>query len=69
MGNKVYSHALTLVYLAIWHGYHLGYFLLFWLEFACVMAQRQVNHFYNRFFFLDSLIYKGYKSFIFVFPF
>ncbi|VDN55389.1 unnamed protein product [Dracunculus medinensis] len=42
MGNKVYSHALTLVYLAIWHGYHLGYFLLFWLEFACVMAQRQL---------------------------
>lgn len=26
----------------MWHGYHLGYFLLFAVEFACVLAQDQL---------------------------
>lgn len=42
LGNKYYSHAVTLIYLAVWHGYHLGYFLLFAYEFACVIAQDQL---------------------------
>uniref|UniRef100_A0AAF5PWT3 Lysophospholipid acyltransferase 5 n=1 Tax=Wuchereria bancrofti TaxID=6293 RepID=A0AAF5PWT3_WUCBA len=41
LGSQTYSHIITLVYLAIWHGYHLGYFILFFLEFACVLAQKQ----------------------------
>jgi lysophospholipid acyltransferase 5 len=42
LGSKYYSQAATLFYLAIWHGYHLGYFILFFFEFTCVVAQEQV---------------------------
>ncbi|KAH7727497.1 CBN-MBOA-6 protein [Aphelenchoides avenae] len=48
LGNKYYSHLVTLLYLAIWHGYHLGYFLLFAFEFACIMAQDQVYYLIKR---------------------
>uniref|UniRef100_A0A0R3QN02 MBOAT family protein n=1 Tax=Brugia timori TaxID=42155 RepID=A0A0R3QN02_9BILA len=41
LGSQTHSHLITLIYLAIWHGYHLGYFILFFLEFACVLAQKQ----------------------------
>uniref|UniRef100_A0A183FMZ9 Lysophospholipid acyltransferase 5 n=1 Tax=Heligmosomoides polygyrus TaxID=6339 RepID=A0A183FMZ9_HELPZ len=36
------AHVITLGYLAIWYGYHLGYFHLFGFEFGCVMAQQQL---------------------------
>ncbi|KAI1713084.1 MBOAT, membrane-bound o-acyltransferase family domain-containing protein [Ditylenchus destructor] len=42
LGNKYYSQGITLFYLALWHGYHLGYFLLFAVEFACVVAQEML---------------------------
>uniref|UniRef100_A0A7E4W527 Lysophospholipid acyltransferase 5 n=1 Tax=Panagrellus redivivus TaxID=6233 RepID=A0A7E4W527_PANRE len=42
LGNKYYSQGITLVYLAVWHGYHLGYFLLFLFEFGTVVAQEQL---------------------------
>lgn len=42
IGNKFYSHVITLFYLAVWHGYHLGYFLLFAFEMACMIAQEQL---------------------------
>lgn len=42
LGNRVLSHGVTLLFLAVWHGYHLGYFLLFAFEFACVIAEKQV---------------------------
>jgi len=42
LGNKYYSHLITLLYLAVWHGYHLGYFMLFAFEFMCMVAQEQV---------------------------
>jgi len=42
LGNKYYSHGITLFYLAVWHGYHLGYFLLFIVEFCCVVSQEQL---------------------------
>uniref|UniRef100_A0A0R3RUJ4 Lysophospholipid acyltransferase 5 n=1 Tax=Elaeophora elaphi TaxID=1147741 RepID=A0A0R3RUJ4_9BILA len=41
LGSQTHSHLITLIYLAIWHGYHLGYFILFFFEFACVLAQKQ----------------------------
>jgi lysophospholipid acyltransferase 5 len=43
IGNKFASHLITLFYLALWHGYHLGYFMLFAFEMACMTAQEQVN--------------------------
>lgn len=47
LDNKPLAHLATLFYLAIWHGYHLGYFLLFASEFACMVAQEQVSHFFG----------------------
>ncbi|CAJ0587148.1 unnamed protein product, partial [Mesorhabditis spiculigera] len=43
LGDKRLSHGLTLLYLAIWHGFHGGYFLLFGFEYFAVRAQ---NEFY-----------------------
>jgi lysophospholipid acyltransferase 5 len=43
LNNRFYSHFVTLFYLAVWHGYHLGYFLLFAFEFACMIAQENVS--------------------------
>ncbi|CAK5103726.1 unnamed protein product [Meloidogyne enterolobii] len=45
LGNKYYSHLITLLYLAVWHGYHLGYFMLFAFEFMCMVAQEQLYTF------------------------
>ncbi|VDM43947.1 unnamed protein product [Toxocara canis] len=42
LGNRNISHLVTLAYLAVWHGYHLGYFILFAFEFSCVLAQDQL---------------------------
>lgn len=42
MGNKFYSQLLTLMYLAVWHGYHLGYFILFAFEMSCMYNQQQL---------------------------
>ncbi|CAI4229231.1 unnamed protein product [Auanema sp. JU1783] len=42
LNSKPLAHVATLMYLAIWHGYHLGYFLLFLFEFACMVAQEQL---------------------------
>ncbi|KAI3415366.1 hypothetical protein GPALN_004978 [Globodera pallida] len=48
LGNKFVSHFATLFYLALWHGYHLGYFMLFIHEFACMAAQEQLYEFIER---------------------
>ncbi|KAK6054190.1 hypothetical protein COOONC_08306 [Cooperia oncophora] len=42
LDSKPLAHLITLMYLAIWHGYHLGYFLIFGLEFGVMMAQQQL---------------------------
>ncbi|VDK62618.1 unnamed protein product [Cylicostephanus goldi] len=48
LDNKPLAHVATLAYLAIWHGYHLGYFLLFGLEFGAVHAQQQLYKLIDR---------------------
>ncbi|KXJ10509.1 Lysophospholipid acyltransferase 5 [Exaiptasia diaphana] len=42
LGNKDLSHFLTLMFLAIWHGLHVGYFICFTMEFLIIMMERQV---------------------------
>jgi len=42
LNNRFYSHSITLFYLAVWHGYHLGYFILFAFEFMCMIAQENL---------------------------
>lgn len=39
LGNKQLSQLGTLFFLAIWHGFHAGYFLTFALEFFVVLAE------------------------------
>lgn len=39
MGSKTASQTGTLAFLAIWHGFHYGYFTTFLLEFLDVMAE------------------------------
>lgn len=53
LGNKSVSHISTLVFLAVWHGLHSGYFMCFFMEFLIVMVERQVSQ---------------SRSFAFVFP-
>lgn len=43
LGNKSASQALTLLFLAVWHGYHLGYFFVFFLEFLVVLWERKME--------------------------
>uniref|UniRef100_A0A0K0DTR0 Lysophospholipid acyltransferase 5 n=1 Tax=Strongyloides stercoralis TaxID=6248 RepID=A0A0K0DTR0_STRER len=42
LGNKHLSQGFTLFYLAIWHGYHLGYFIIFGYEMICMISQTQL---------------------------
>ncbi|XP_065679505.1 lysophospholipid acyltransferase 5 isoform X1 [Hydra vulgaris] len=42
MRNKLASHVLTLFFLAVWHGFYIGYFIMFAMEFLSVIMERQV---------------------------
>ncbi|KIH59984.1 hypothetical protein ANCDUO_09769, partial [Ancylostoma duodenale] len=42
LDNKPAAHFATLMYLAVWHGYHLG------LEFGCMVAQQQLYSLIDR---------------------
>ncbi|KRY19445.1 Dedicator of cytokinesis protein 6, partial [Trichinella patagoniensis] len=42
LGNKMLSHLLTLLFLALWHGTYSGYFVCFLAEFVCIIAERQL---------------------------
>ncbi|XP_043935633.1 lysophospholipid acyltransferase 5 [Protopterus annectens] len=41
LGNKLASQAFTLLFLAVWHGLHSGYFMCFFLEFITVVVEKQ----------------------------
>jgi len=41
LGNKMISQVTTLVFLAVWHGFHPGYYITFFNEFVTVMVERQ----------------------------
>ncbi|KAL5968672.1 Lysophospholipid acyltransferase 5 [Taenia solium] len=41
LGNKSISQALTLTFLAIWHGFYSGYYVNFFLEFVTIYAEKQ----------------------------
>ena len=42
LGNKELSQAITLFFLALWHGLYSGYFMNFALEFFVVLFEKQV---------------------------
>ncbi|KAF0297208.1 Lysophospholipid acyltransferase 5 [Amphibalanus amphitrite] len=43
LGSRYASQFLTLMFLAVWHGYHLGYFVLFFMEFVIILWERKVE--------------------------
>ncbi|XP_044305565.1 lysophospholipid acyltransferase 5 [Varanus komodoensis] len=42
LGNKLLSQAISLFFLAVWHGLHSGYLVCFQMEFLIVMVERQL---------------------------
>ncbi|CEF59888.1 Lysophospholipid acyltransferase 5 [Strongyloides ratti] len=60
LGNKYLSQGTTLLYLAIWHGYHSGYFILFGYEMICMISQAQLYEIIPRIPGLRQLLDKPY---------
>ena len=43
LGNKTASHVMTLAFLCIWHGFYVGYVILFAIEFCLIMFERSLS--------------------------
>ncbi|CAD1473272.1 unnamed protein product, partial [Heterotrigona itama] len=43
LGSKIYSQFFTLAFLAVWHGFHSGYYLCFFLEFMIMFAEKDLT--------------------------
>ncbi|KAG8130204.1 putative Lysophospholipid acyltransferase 5-like protein [Naja naja] len=55
LGNKLLSQALSLLFLAVWHGLHCGYLVCFQMEFLIVAVERQAIKLVNDSPFLSAL--------------
>jgi len=44
LGSKIYSQLLTLLFLALWHGFHSGYYHCFFMEFIVMYFERDVSY-------------------------
>lgn len=42
LGNRHISQLATLIFLAVWHGFHSGYYVCFFFEFMVVYMEREV---------------------------
>ena len=43
LGSKMYSQIMTLLFLALWHGFHSGYYHCFFMEFVVLYFERDVS--------------------------
>lgn len=43
LGNRNYSQLGALIFLALWHGFHSGYYITFAMEFAVIIFEREVS--------------------------
>lgn len=43
LGNRTASHVLTLIYLSVWHGFYIGYLVMFVLEFVTMIVEKEVR--------------------------
>lgn len=55
LNNRNYSQIGALVFLALWHGFHSGYYITFAMEFAVIICEREVFLKYYVFFFKQIL--------------
>lgn len=62
LGNRSLSQAVALVFLAAWHGLHIGYYVCFFNEFIVMTFEKDVS-FFHSFLFLDNLI-NGLYAFV-----
>lgn len=37
------SQGITLLFLAVWHGFHLGYYVCFFMEFIVMLFEKDVS--------------------------
>lgn len=43
LGNRTASHVLTLLYLSVWHGFYIGYLVMFALELGTMIVEKEVR--------------------------
>jgi len=48
LGNQMVSQVITLVFLAVWHGFHFGYYLTFLNEFLTIRVEREFLALWSR---------------------
>lgn len=61
MGNRNISHGATLLFLAVWHGFHSGYYMCFLMEFIVIHFEKEVSSGRRTFFFNDcSMVFDGF---------
>lgn len=48
LGNRNYSQLGALVFLALWHGFHSGYYMCFAMEFIVMVFEREVISIFRR---------------------
>ena len=56
LGSRIMSQVMTLLFLAVWHGFHSGYYLCFFMEFIIMYFEKDVS--------MPS-IFKTYRIFLF----
>lgn len=44
LGNRYLSQAISLIFLAVWHGFHSGYYVCFFFEFVVMFMERDVKN-------------------------
>ncbi|EDW30929.1 GL12606 [Drosophila persimilis] len=48
LNNRTISYGAALGFLAIWHGYHSGYYMAFLMEYMVVSTEKQITNFYDK---------------------
>ncbi|XP_074654931.1 lysophospholipid acyltransferase 5-like [Tubulanus polymorphus] len=56
LGNRKISQMFTLMYLALWHGLHSGYFMCFIFEFVVIKFEKDLIYLCNRWSLLSSIV-------------
>lgn len=46
LNNKNISHISALMFLAVWHGFHDGYYMTFFMEFLLIHFEKEVNFYF-----------------------
>ncbi|XP_017107728.2 lysophospholipid acyltransferase 5 [Drosophila bipectinata] len=48
LNNRTISYGAALGFLAVWHGYHSGYYMTFLMEYMVVSTEKQIARFYTK---------------------